>query len=146
MRLVPMLFTLLCLSSVAAAQTVTLGKGGKQVTIAIGDDAKLPADFPADVFLPANADLQRVQQVDDDALMLELHAAAAPDSIADQYAAAMVVAGWTGARVAPVPGAIAQAWEKDRRAVLVVAAAEGAGTRLRLQLRARRAALVPPAG
>ena len=124
------------------AQTVSLSSGEGQVTIQVGDAATLPADFPEDVFLPSAAQLQRVQQDADGGQRLEFSLACTADEAVAQYAKAMVAAGWTPARVAPVANARVQAWEKDHRALvlMVLPAADGASTRLHLQLRSRRAA------
>ena len=137
-RLLSFFVSALLLPSVVAAQTVTLATGGEQVTIAIGDDARLPADFPGDVFLLPGSALWRVQQVDNRVMLLEFRTQAAPATVADRYAAAMADAGWTRARVTRIQGAFSQAWEKDQRAVVVSAGAVEGGTRLQVQLRPRQ--------
>lgn len=124
----------------ATAQTVTLQREGEQVTIAVGRAAALPADFPADVFLPSPATLVRVEAAGPGHLMLEFTAAGAPANLAERHADAMAASGWTPAQVAPVAGTEVRAWEKDDRAVVLAATPEPDGTRLRLKLLPRRSA------
>jgi len=124
----------------APAQTVSLRRGGEQLTIEVGNAARLPADFPEDVFVPTDARLERVERTGDGRVLVELHVPTPPANLVDAYAASMAVSGWTAARVAPIAGGEAQAWEKDARAVVVAASGDAAGTRLRLQLLPRRGA------
>ena len=134
-----LLVAVLAPAAPAHGQTVSLNRGGEEVTIAVGSAAMLPADFPDDILVPPAARLVRVEQPGDGRLLLDFTVAGTPQATADTYAAAMAVSGWTRAVVAPVDGAQVQAWEKAARAVLVVASAQGDGSHLRLQLLPRRA-------
>ncbi|HLT43060.1 MAG TPA: hypothetical protein VK000_00200 [Luteimonas sp.] len=128
----------------APCQTVSLDRGGEQLVIAVGDAARLPDAFPEDVHVPAAARLLRVEQAADGRLLVQFALARDPAAIADEYEAAMTVAGWTRARVAPFPDARVQAWERGERAVVVaVRAAADGGARLQLDLRPRMARRAP---
>ena len=133
-----LLATGLAFSAAAPSQTVSLAQDGKQVTIAIGDAARLPAEFPDDVYVPEAARLQRVDHARG-GLTLHFALDARPDAVAADYATAMTAAGWRRARVVEIPGVQVQAWEHDSRAVVVAAqAAEDGSTRLQLELRGGR--------
>lgn len=142
---IPVLAAALLAASAAGAQTVSLQRAGEATTILVGEAATLPADFPADVHVPAGATLVRVDRTGQ-RLRLEFTSPQSPQALATVCAAAMADAGWAPANVEALPGAHVLAWEKDTRAVLLAVGAEGAGSRARLQLleRARRDA-EPPA-
>lgn len=130
----------------AAAQTVTLNQGGKDVRISIGGEAVLPADFPADIALPQPHAVARVQR-SGAATTVELALTGTTvDDTAARFGAGMLAAGWKAARVRRPAEGIAQAWEKAGRAVVAWVAPAPAGVRMQLELMPRRgAAPVPPA-
>lgn len=128
----------LCAAIAAArAQTVSLTQSGEATTVAVGDAATLPGDFPDDVYLPQGARLARVERTGD-SQRLEFTATPAPEALAARFTACMAARGWTPAQVRAIPGAQVMAWEKDARAVVVALAPESGGTRLRVQLLPRR--------
>jgi hypothetical protein len=141
----PALTCLLLLSCALplAAQTVTVRQGGADLKIAVGDAAVMPAGFPADVFVPQDARLLRVERAGDDRLTLGFACGGTPAALAASARDAMLRQGWRQARVAAPAGALAQAWEKDARAVVILAEADGDGSRLTLQLLPRRPAPGP---
>lgn len=116
------------------AQTVSLQRAGEQVTIVVGEAATLPADFPADVFVPPGATLVRVDRLGQDRTVLESTSTETPDALAAAFAKAMAASGWSPAPVVAVAGAEVLAWEKDQRAVVLAVTADAGVTRLRLQL------------
>lgn len=140
-----LLVAALLAAAAAAAQTVSLHRAGEATTIRVGEAATLPADFPADVHVPAGATLVRVDRTGQ-RLRLEFTSPKPPDALAADYVAAMADAGWSPARVAPIAGSHVLAWEKDARAVLLAIGADAGGARARLQLleRAQRTP-APPA-
>lgn len=109
----------------AGAQTVSLNTGGKQVRIAIGGDAALPANFPQDVALPAAATLVRVQH-GAGTTILEFAAAGEPGAAITDIDARMRANGWRQAVMKPPATGSAQVWEKDQRAVIAWATPEDA--------------------
>ena len=130
----------------AGAQTVSLNAGGKQVRIAVGEDAVLPADFPKDVALPADAKLSRVQHAGA-STTLEFTAPGEPAAAVADLDARMRADGWEQASVRVPDGIRAQAWEKDRRAVIAWAVPDDAnphGVRVQVKLVARLAAAPAP--
>ena len=137
----PLLFSLALLAgivpAVANAQVVTLTTGDRQVRIAVDEAATLPADFPADIALPGQYTLARVERSGNDT-MLALDLPGGIDSAAAELAARMRADGWREARTVPPATGRAQAWEKDERAVIAWLAPAPAGTRLELRLLPRR--------
>jgi hypothetical protein len=118
----------------AAGQTVSLNQGGKDVRIAVGEAAVLPADFPKDIALPEPRTLVRVQRSGEVATV-ELETPGTVDDADAKFRAAMLEAGWTAAAVQPPLSGRAQAWVKDRRAVVAwLAPAVAGGVRLQLEL------------
>lgn len=118
----------------AAGQTVTLNQGGKDVRIAIGDAAALPAAFPADIALPQPHTVVRVQR-SGAAMTVDVETPAATvDEAAARFRADMLAAGWTAAAVRRPPSGRAQAWEKDGRAVVAWLTPAEAGVRMQLEL------------
>jgi hypothetical protein len=122
----------------ARAQTVSLNSEGHRISIQVGDAVALPADFPADVPLPPDARLTKVER-GGNGLLLAFQVAGGADATASRFATGMAGAGWTSAVAATVQDRSTLAWEKDDRAVLAEFAPDGAtSTRLRLQLLPRR--------
>ena len=122
----------------AAAQTVTVSTATGDTRIQVGDAASLPADFPADVWLPEGHALQRVERAPA-TTTLTFDAEGGTATLAGDYDQRMRAAGWTPARVVQPASGCARAWEKDGRAVVAAFGANDAGgTRVRLQLLPRR--------
>ncbi len=118
----------------AAAQTVTLNQGGKDVRISIGGEAALPADFPPDIALPQPHAVVRVQR-SGASTTVELDVPGTTvDAAAARFRARMLAAGWTSAAVRPPAEGLAQAWEKPGRAVVAWMAPAPAGVRMQLEL------------
>jgi len=128
----------LALPATAAAQTVSLNQGGRDVRIAIGDAAALPADFPADVPLPSPRTMLSVER-SDGRTTLVIVAPGTVEEQAERLRSGMQAQGWRAAAFAAPPTGQGQAWEKDARAVLAwLQPADAGGTRIQLQLLARR--------
>ena len=122
----------------AAGQTVSLNQGGKDVRIAIGDAAVLPADFPKDIALPEPHAVVRVQHGGGVATV-EVETPGSVDDAAAKFRTAMLAAGWTAAPVRAPASGLAQAWVKDRRAVVAwLAPAVAGGVRMQLELLPQR--------
>lgn len=121
------------LPAVAAAQTVTLNQGGKDVRIAVGDAAVLPADFPGDIPLPAPHTVLRVQH-SGATTTVAVEAPGTVDDAAARFDAGMRAQGWIAARVNAPKAGRAQAWEKDRRAVVAWWQPSAAGVQVQLEL------------
>ena len=121
----------------ATAQTVSLQSGNQQVNIRIGDDAILPADFPADIVLPQPHVLTQVQNTGPETAV-ELEVSADPVRTAAEFRASMLINGWSPARVVAPAEGIAQAWVKESRAVTAWTTALPTGSHLTLRLLPRR--------
>jgi hypothetical protein len=121
------------LPAVAAAQTVTLNQGGKEVRIAVGEAASLPADFPQDIPLPAPHAVLRVQH-GGATTTVALEALGTVDDAAARFDAGMRAQGWVAARVNVPAAGRAQAWEKDGRAVVAWWQPSAAGVQVQLEL------------
>lgn len=121
----------------AAAQTVTMNRGGRDVRITVGDAATLPADFPADVSLPPVHTVVRVERSDGDTTVV----VATPDTVegeAARFRASMLADGWTAAPLIPPATGQGQAWVKGGRAVLAwLTLADAGGVRVQLRLLAK---------
>lgn len=98
-------------------ETVTIG----DTRMSSGDAARLPADFPKDVYLPGNYKLESVIQ-SPNSTALHMSTADAADKLFDSAVGAMKSEGWTqGWTVPPGDGAGLASFEKDgRRASLSV--------------------------
>lgn len=121
------------LPAIAAGQTVTLNQGGRDVRIAVGDAAVLPADFPVDIPLPEPHAVLRVQR-SGATTTVAVEAPGTVDDAAGRFDAGMRAQGWTAAPVnAPTVGR-AQAWEKDRRAVVAWWQPSATGVQVQLEL------------
>jgi hypothetical protein len=132
------------LSAGATAQTVTLNQGGKDVRIAIGGEAALPADFPGDVALPQPHTVVRVQH-SGAVTTVELDVPGATvDDAAARFRADMLAAGWTAAAVRRPAEGRGQAWEKTGRAVVAWLAPAPAGIRMQLELLPQRGTAATP--
>lgn len=121
----------------AAGQTVSLNQGGKDVRIAIGDAAVLPADFPKDIALPEPHAVVRVQHGGGVATV-EVETPGNVDDVAAKFRAAMQAAGWTAAAVRSPASGQAQAWEKGQRAVVAWLVPVAGGVRMQLELLPQR--------
>jgi len=121
----------------ALAQTVTLNTGGRDVRITVGEAAALPGDFPPDVPLPDGYALVQVQHAGD-TTTIEADVPGELDAVAARLGERLQAEGWRPARVGAPPAGRAQAWEKDRRAVVAWLKPAAAGVRMQLQLRPRR--------
>lgn len=119
----------------AAAQTVTLNQGGKDVRISIGGEAVLPADFPSDVALPQPHAVVRVQRSGASTTVELAVPGATAEAVSARFRADMLAAGWAAATVRRPADGLAQAWEKAGRAVVAwVAPAPAGGVRMQLEL------------
>lgn len=121
----------------AAAQTVTMNRGGEDLRIAVGDAAALPADFPTDVALPPVHTVLRVDRSDGDTTVV----VATPGTVeaeAARFRAGMLADGWTAAALVPPATGQGQAWVKGARVVLAwLVPAEAGGVRVQLRLFAK---------
>lgn len=141
---------LACLALVAmagaGAQTVSLKTGGERVSITVGDATAIPADFPTDVALPADAKLVRTERTGTSTVLEFSTTNDVATNLAD-LDARLRAGDWQPARVRALPGLRAQAWEKDQRALIAWASeapgAQGAHVWLRLVPRHARAATTP---
>jgi len=140
-RLIPPLLTVLLVLAPcvpASAQTVSLNLGGRAMRITAGDAAALPADFPADVALPDGHAVVQVQHAGEE-ITVETDAPGDVDTVLARLRERMRAAGWNAAKVARPADGQAQAWEKERRAVVAwVKPAVDGGVRVQLQLLPKR--------
>lgn len=136
-------FAIAAFSPAAAGQTVTLNQGGKNVRIAIGGEAELPADFPKDIALPQPYTVVRVHRSGADTTVDVETPATSVDAAAATFRAGMLAAGWSAATVRPPATGTAQAWEKDGRALVAWIAPVPGGVRMQLELLAVRPATLP---
>lgn len=122
-----------------AGQTVSMNTAQGNVQIAIGADARLPADFPKDVYLPGDYAIGRVVHIDE-ATIIELDAAGNVAELAAQAQARMLASGWKRARtLQPDADTRALAWEKGARAVVIsLAGNTSRGTDVHLQFGPKR--------
>lgn len=121
----------------AAAQAVSLTRGGQQVRIDVGESAVLPGDFPQDVALPDGHALTQVKRTGT-TTVIELDAPGELDAVAARFEARMAANGWTTAAMARPARGRASAWEKDSRAVVAWLAPTATGVHLQLQLLPQR--------
>lgn len=131
-----LLLAALAIPANSVGQTVTLNQGGRDMRIAIGDAAVLPADFPPDIALPQPHAIARVQR-SEARILLEIEAPGPLDDAAGRFDADMQAAGWVAAAMRQPPSGIAKAWEKDARAVLAWWTPTADGVHLQLELRPR---------
>jgi hypothetical protein len=117
----------------ATAQTVTLNQGGKDVRIAVGDAASLPADFPQDIPLPEPHAIVRVQRAGA-ATTVVIETPGTVEGVAAWFDAGMRAHGWTRARVKAPQAGVAQAWERERRAVVAWWQPSANGVQVQLEL------------
>lgn len=132
-RIAQLVLAACLLPAAAAAQTVTLDQGGKAVRIAVGEAAVLPADFPVDIPLPAPHAVLRVQH-SGATTTVSIEAPGTVDDAAARFDAGMRAQGWIAARVNVPPVGRAQAWEKDRRAVVAWWQPSATGVQVQLEL------------
>jgi hypothetical protein len=121
----------------AIAQTVSLKQGGQKVRITIGNQAKLPADFPADIALPDGYALARVKRAGA-STTLGFDAPGDVDVAAMDLESRMQANGWHAANVMAPGQGRAQAWEKDARVLIAwFRPATNGGVHVQLELRPR---------
>ena len=102
-----------------------------EMTMTAGDSAKLPANFPRDVFLYKDAELKMAMELPQ-AFNLSLETNEAVSKVSETYLAEMTENGWQKKMDMDMQGQKIMAFNKDERTVNVMISSDQAKTQIAL--------------
>jgi predicted outer membrane protein len=102
-----------------------------EMTMTAGDSAKLPANFPKDVFLYKDADLKMAMELPQ-ALNLTFETNEAVSKVSETYLAEMTDNGWQKKMDMDMQGQKMMAFSKDERTVSVMISSDQSKTQIAL--------------
>ena len=116
--------------------TLTIKAGDAQIIVATGEDGgsvALPADFPRDVFLPAQQTVNSAMDMGG-MKMVNITTPALPAAVASEVEQAMQAQGWKREMAMQAEGSTTLIYTKDKRqAVYQMIKAEGGGTQMAIR-------------
>jgi hypothetical protein len=118
----------------ADSGTVTMKTEQGEMKIASGDAAKLPANFPKDVYLPADYKVESAMEMPN-AFVLNLDAPGQPKAMFEEAGKRMAAEGWKQSMSMQQDAVQIAVYEKDKRnATFSVSDNPGKGVKLNVQV------------